>query len=203
VNLWWSKQKRTSPHKRLEQIAEVLSVRAEWLLTGRGEPLQDGEPAVRHQAEPLEAIDVVGISVVGAVEGEAWREGRPPDLKGLSRFAFEVRGTSANRTIRPGEFVLCVDYRQARAPVPQHKDLVVVKKGRGTSEYKIFVARLHYFASGWELRFESNDPHWQERSIRLSEDLSRDALDGDPIEIIGYVAGVLRADPQPMFDFSS
>ena len=39
VALWWSRRKPTSPYKHVERISEILEVRLEWLLTGRGEPM--------------------------------------------------------------------------------------------------------------------------------------------------------------------
>jgi hypothetical protein len=79
--------------------------------------------------------------------------------------------------MHPGEYAICVEYRQVRPAGPQQGDLVVVKKRRGMNEHKIFIARLRYRENTWQLSYESNDPRWQqERPIRLSEDLTRDTL---------------------------
>ena len=115
-------------------------------------------------------------------------------------FAFEVRGRSFNQTIEPGEYALCAEYRQVRPTGPQQADLVVAQKSRGTNEHKIFIARLHYRENYWELRYESREPRWQQ-PIRLSQDLTHDADDACKIQIIGYVFGVFRCNPQPALAF--
>ncbi|SRR5712691_1138725 len=222
VSQYWSKRKPIKPHGRIEQIAEFLNLSVEWLLTGRGEPLResrDNPPS--GESVPGNALAILGARLVGVAEGEAWREGgsvgeliaaasqadaaigptvQRPDLAGMPQFAFEVRGSCANQTIHSGEYALCAAYRRVRPAGPHPADLVVVEKRRGTNEYKLFIARLHYRQTTWELHYESNDRRWQqERPIRLSTDLMHDAADDCHIEIVGYVLGVFRANPQPRF----
>jgi len=199
VSQWWGKHGPASPHKKIQQISEYLNLHLDWLVTGRGEPLRENcEIAGSYEPSSANAVDIVGARLVGVAEGEAWRDGAPPYLRDTQQFAFEVRGSSANQTIIPGEYVICVDYRQARPAGPHQGDLVVVKKLR-TTEYKIFIARLHYCEHTWELHYESNDSRWRhERPIRLSTDLTRDTFDECHIEIIGCVVGVFRANPHPL-----
>jgi transcriptional regulator with XRE-family HTH domain len=222
VSQWWATKNPTSPRAKIGQISELLNLSADWLLTGRGEPLHENYgSAPSAEFAPTKGPDIAGGYVVGTAEAEAWRETPPtreliapddrgelpvdptqyrPNLAGLRQFLFEVRGSSANQTIHSGEYALCVDYRRMRPAGPQHGDLVVVKKHRGTNEYKIFVARLKYHEHAWELHYESNDPRWRhERPIRLAEDPTYDTVDNGHIEIVGYVFGVFRANPQPMF----
>jgi transcriptional regulator with XRE-family HTH domain len=201
VSQWFSKRKPTSPLKRIEQVSNFLNLDLLWLLTGHGNPLRENsKKASSIGSGSARAVDIAGALLVGVAEGETWREGNPPKLRDAPRFAFEVRGISTNQTIIPGEYAICVDYRQARPAGPQQEDLVVVKKLRG-NEYKIFIGRLHYREKTWELHYESHDPRWQRgRRILLSEDLTRDAIDHCDIEIIGYVLGVFRANPRPLFD---
>ena len=197
---WWAKQKPTSPRRKLEQIAERLNLHIDWLLAGQGEPMcKSFEGADFH--EPLtDLLNIACPRIVGVIEGEAWRDGPHPNLCGSCQVAFEVRGSSASSTVHPGEYVICVDYQHIRPAGPHPGDLVVVKKRRGTDEYKIFVARLHYREKSWELHYEFNDLRWQhERPIRLSNDLAHDTIDHSPIEIIGYVLGAFRANPQPQW----
>ena len=217
VALWWDKRKPASPHRRFIQVSDLLNVRVEWLVTGRGEALRTNLDTSPGPDDAGTSLDVAGARVVGIAEAEAWREGAATPngtlvsaryvgeapLARLRQFAFEVRGTAINQTISPGEYALCVDYRQIRPTGPHQQDLVVVHKRRG-NEHKIFVARLHYREHAWELRHESLDPRWQQHGpIRLSPELTRDVGDNGPIEIIGYVFGVFRCNPQPSIDPAS
>ena len=211
VSLWWGKQKPASPHKWFVQVSDLLNVRVEWLVTGRGEALRTNQNTSLGPDDAGTSLDVAGARVIGVAEAEAWREGaatadavvsaRHVGEAPLARprpFAFEVRGTSINQTIASGEYALSVDYRQVRPAGPQHGDLAVVRKRRGRNEQKIFIARLHYRDGGWELHYESHDPRWQQQEpIRLSPQLTRDVNDDGPIDIIGYVFGVFRSNPRP------
>ena len=205
VSQWWSESNPASPHKRAERISDCLNLNLDWLLTGRGEPLrEDGQIAGSGKSGnsgPAEGIDIAGARLVGVAEGEVWREGCHPSIGDTHQFAFEVRGSSADRMINPGEYVICVNYRQARPAGPQPRDIVVAKKRRGATEYKIFIARLHYCEGTWELQYESNNTRWQqERPIRLSKDFTRDTFDQCHVEIVGYVLGALRVNQDPLFD---
>ena len=174
VSQWWSKCRPTLPHRRIERIAELLNVDADWLLTGRGSAPHANTNTASNEPSPANALDIVGVRLVGIAEGEVWREGAPtPEMitaadqydctidqmlhdgkfTDLRPFAFEVRGRSANQTVYPGEYAICVDYRQVRPAGPQPADLVVVKKRRGVNEYKLFVARLRYRENTWELHY--------------------------------------------------
>ena len=220
VALWWDPRKPASPYKRLTQVADILNVRVEWLFTGRGEMLLSNQDTAPGLAPAGASLDVAGARLIGIAEAEVWREG-PSMPAGLARalggavapragdappapsappqqFAVEVHGTSMNQTIAPGEYALCVDYRQFRPAGPQHGDLVVVRKRRGGNEHKIFIARLYFRDHGWELRYESHDPRWQQQApVRLSPELSRDLGDDGATEIMGYVFGVFRREPKP------
>lgn len=205
----WENGNSEPSAKQIRNISLLTGVSYEWLATGRG----DRQP---------KTIMTIGARVIGAAEAEVWREGqsvtqaklardddvsRPlvpsvprPDLAGMRQFAIQARGTSANRTVQPGEYVICVEYQEMRPSGPQAGDLVVVEKRRGgNSEFKVLIARLRFIAGAWELHYESNDPRWQnEPPLRLSEDLKSDSRDHNPIEIVGGVLGVFRYDPQPI-----
>jgi transcriptional regulator with XRE-family HTH domain len=196
VNQWEKGQ--TEPSARaLRSIAMLTTQDFDWLATGRA---REVVPEVR---------------VVGAIEGEAWREGPglrqemedqaastsrlaprvpDPDLINVKQFALEVRGCSANLTADDGEYALCVDYQDARPAGLQVGDLVVFEKRR-RDEYKVMIARLHFVSEAWELHYQSDHPRWmQQRPLRLSEDRRRDINDpsGQEIEIIAFVLGFYR-----------
>jgi transcriptional regulator with XRE-family HTH domain len=205
VSQWSSPKKQSFPSRHLQQLSEILGVRAEWLITGRGE-------ALRESCDDPKLLPI-GTPLVGVAEAEVWREGAisiealhqaqpavfqrlsAAEIASLRPFAIQVRGQSANRSIAPGSYALCVDYRQMRPTGPQTGDLVVVRKSRG-SEHKMLIARLHAGDQNWELRYDSLDPHWQRQAgIRLAADLSRDLTDDSTIEIIGFVFAVLSYEP--------
>lgn len=212
VALWSHAKAPSFPYRRLVQLSDILGVRVEWLVTGQGEVLRQGAAGWHDRA----ALALIGTPVIGLAEAEVWRDGAltvealmqaQPDIVhrrsavpagGLQAFAFQVQGHSMSRTIAPGSYALCVDYRQLRPNGPQAGDLVVVRKSRG-SEHKILVGRLHGHDPDWELRYESFDPRWQQQGpMRLSADFSRDLTDGSAMETLGFVFAVLRYDPQPL-----
>jgi hypothetical protein len=41
VSQWWATKNPTSPRAKIGQISELLNLSADWLLTGRGEPLHE------------------------------------------------------------------------------------------------------------------------------------------------------------------
>ena len=214
---WWRTGGRaTSPDSHIDQISEILEVNVDWLRYGRGAPFRS---LVRSQQEVGTTLDTNCARIIGIVEGEVWREGvsmreamaaaesgaatlqvvSREDLHGLEQFAVEVRGHVCDQTIPPGSFAVYVDYNLSRPAGPVEGDLVVVEKRRG-GEIKALIARLHFINGAWELRYESNDPRWQqEKPIRLSEDRKRDLNDGLPIDIVGHVRSSVSQDPRPRF----
>lgn len=211
--LWSNPRTPSFPYRHLQKLSEILGVRVEWLVTGQGEALRESSDA-RQDRTPLALI---GTQLVGIAEAEVWREGNlthealmklaqpdlvhrlgPEEVAGLRPFAFQVQGHSVSRTIAPGGYALCVDYRQMRPSGPQSGDLVIVRKCRG-AEHKILAARLHGRDPDWELRYESFDPRWQRQGpMRLSADLSHDLTDDSTIEVLGFIFAVLHYDPQPL-----
>jgi transcriptional regulator with XRE-family HTH domain len=196
VNQWEKGQTEPSA-KALRSIAMITTQDFDWLATGR---TRDVVPEVH---------------VVGAIEGEAWREGLglrqemedeaasrsklaprvpAPNLINVKQFALEMRGWSANLIADDGEYALCADYQEARPAGLQMGDLVVFEKRR-RDEYKVMIARLHFVSEAWELHYQSDQPRWmQQKPIRLSEDRRRDINDPSvqEIEIIAFVLGFYR-----------
>jgi transcriptional regulator with XRE-family HTH domain len=217
---WWRTTGRTIlPDKHLDELANILGANVDWLRYGRGEPFAAGNWPYRDQQEVGAALGTNRARIIGIVEGEVWREGVPmreamagsgsraqtlpfvsrEDLQGLEQFAVAVRGHVCDQTIPPGNYAICVEYNRSRPGGPVDGDLVVVEKRRG-DEMKALIARLHFLNGGWELRYESNDPRWQqEASIRLAENRTRDINDGHPVDIVGHVRSFVSHDPQPRF----
>jgi len=203
VNAWELNSSHPSA-KQLSNIALLTFTNYDYIATGRGNP----KPS---------ALGIVGARVVGAVEAEAWREGKSlkdrikeegdeasiivpslpsPDLVGMHQFAVQAQGESSNLAVRAGEYAICVSYNDARPYGPQAGDLVVLEKRRGSDdkqEFKHWIARLHLVDGHWEARFESSDLRWQnEPPVRFDKDFKLDETDNLPIEIIGCVMGSFR-----------
>jgi transcriptional regulator with XRE-family HTH domain len=200
----WEKNKSKPSTRNLIRIAQITKKDFDWLATGRASRSAEFNRA----------------PVVGVVEAEVWREHfgghaavnieeskfvpnlSHPDLR--FQFAFEVRGCSANRTVRAGDYVICLDYREARPSGPSDGDLVVLEKYRGPEarrECKIMMGRLHPLDGTWEFHLESNEPRWlEEKPVRLSPDLNRDLVDNCEVRIVGHVLAALRFDPRPQFE---
>jgi hypothetical protein len=113
------------------------------------------------------------------------------------QFAMLTRGTSANASVRSGEYVVCINFKVCRPGGPHDGDLVALRKRRG-HEIRDWVARLNFVDGAWQASYESTDPRWQkEPPVRLTADLEHDAADGLDVEILGCVQAAVRLDPRP------
>ncbi len=110
-----------------------------------------------------------------------------PAAARAEQFAFRVSGTSMNKKIPDGGYVLCIPYWQTREAVT-HGDTVVVERRRaGLVERtckEVNVTSTHY-----ELWPRSTDPKWQ-TPIKIERQGEFEDEDGTEIEIIGRVIGV-------------
>lgn len=162
------------------RYARRFKVSKEWLLFGTTE--SDAEI-------PPDALPVLGEVRAGAwleMDGEqSPSEYLPltsdPMYRRARQYALRVVGTSMNKIIDPGAFVIVADWSDL-GKMPEQDELVIVKRQRG-STVECTVKRAKRTDDGWELWPESTDPRWQE-PIRLVDG----GLD-DEVQIIGKVIG--------------
>lgn len=128
------------------------------------------------------AVGVNQVAVVGKISAGAWREVDAqseadfsgltlplviaPSFPGLRQFALAIEGTSMDRIVGDGGFVICVPYWDARRNLT-HGDIVVVERKRPDGLVETTLKRLRANGDGkWELWPESTDPRWQ-RPVRF------------------------------------
>lgn len=104
-----------------------------------------------------------------------------PKYSRAPQYALAVVGTSMNRVVKEGEYVIVASWdelgREAR-----DGDLVVVRRERSMT-YEVTLKRVREGLDGLELWPESDDPRWQE-PLTLS-DGDRDV----EVKIVGLVIG--------------
>lgn len=161
--------------RTIAKLAVALRTTPEWLLSGTGAE----EPAANGASPVVDAG--TGLRLAGAVGAGLWIEPTPdsterrpvqvpPDPRYPAHYqsAFEVRGTSIDRSARPGDFLIVVD-RDATGLSLRSGDLVIVTRSKhGLQE--VTARRLHGHAPDFELHYESTDPHYNGPPLRLCSD---------------------------------
>jgi transcriptional regulator with XRE-family HTH domain len=193
--------------QQLRSLAVITNTSYDFLATGRG------------AWEPQPTTSITGAKVIGIAQAETWTEEAAmrsrmsqenhtvpgiPDTQ-MRQFALLTEGTSANASIRPGEYAICVDFEDCRPGGPHEGDLVALRKWRAL-EIRTWIARLRFMDGAWQAHYESTDPRWQkEPPVRFApgftheEDgcFTHDAADSCKIKVMGCVTGAFRYDPQP------
>jgi len=104
---------------------------------------------------------------------------------GKAQFALKVLGTSMNKVVREGEYVICVAWDELGRGL-QDGDLVVVRRERAAT-YETTLKRARRAKNGaFELWPESDDPRYQ-KPIALGDGKSE-----VQVHIIGLVVGIYR-----------
>ncbi len=164
--------------------------------------LFDGEPDEGwEEAEVTPAPAPRGVApIIGEVAAGRWLEhpdfetdepetipSIPGRYEGREQFAFKVSGTSMDlRRIFPGDFVICVEYFEARKGFVDG-DIVVVERTNGHLIERT-VKELILTNGGYELWPRSSDPKWK-APIIVPKKNDHLAEDGTIIEIKGLVIG--------------
>lgn len=136
-----------------------------------------------------------GLLVLGEVQAGIWREAEVADepkhpplpigpdsiYAGKKQFALRVRGTSMNRIVQDGAYIVCVSWADLGRS-PRDRELVVVERRRDglveTTMKRILVQNRKVF-----LVPDSDDPRWQS-PIELDG-----GLENDEIVITALVVG--------------
>ncbi len=103
------------------------------------------------------------------------------------QFAFRVSGTSMNKKIPDGAYVLCVPYWHVREAITDKDTVVVERRKAGLIERtckEVVVTATHY-----ELWPRSTDQKWQ-TPIRIERQGEFADEDGTEIEVVGRVIGI-------------
>lgn len=161
--------------ERIEELAKLLNVSADWLLGGNSGSLQSS----RNESLTPEIPISGGVRVTGYVEAGRYfdidddptipGELFAPTLGGYDlkdQRAYMVAGNSINRVAKPGDILVCVDHVAVGANV-HPGDLVIVERSRyGGQMIERTAKRLRRGTKGeWELWPDSNDPAFQSPTV--------------------------------------
>lgn len=138
---------------------------------------------------------VDGLPVLGSVQAGVWREADvadepkypplpiSPDSRypGHAQFALKVVGTSMNRVVQDGMYIVCVTWAELGRQ-PRDRDLVVVERRRD-GLVETTVKRIQIQNRKILLMPDSDDPRWQS-PIELDG-----GLESDEIAITALVVG--------------
>ena len=152
---------------KLEKMARLLNVSADWLIMDEGLP-----PGSGLKESPPVYLNT--LPVTGFVEAGKWfdidGDGAVPDGMAVPvvgdrpvewQRAFIVSGNSINKIAGPGDVLVCLDLIASGTEM-QPDDLVIVERSRfGGQMVERTAKRLRKTATGWELWPESTDPAYQ------------------------------------------
>lgn len=139
----------------------------------------------------------LGVELKGEIRAGAWleldehREAESPlyidvmpdkRFPGARQFALKVIGTSMNKFIQPGSYVIVADWADLGLLEPREDDVLVIRRQRAMT-YEITLKRARRGADGWEFWPESTDPRYQEPISMADGD--RDV----EVTIVGLVVG--------------
>lgn len=85
------------------------------------------------------------LSVKGEVRAGAWLEANPR-YSHAKQFALRIVGTSMNKVVEPGQFVVVADFESAGADL-KDGDLVVVHRERSSTPMRLLVVGTFAFAT--------------------------------------------------------
>lgn len=172
--------------KYLPRLAEALDVGEGWLLGLEEAPRRGG---------------VSPVTVRGMVAAGLWIEDERqipddtpvpaspvPTYSSRPQVAFRVVGTSMDRLVRDGEYVICVDFAES----PTHLrdgDVVVAERRRGGACERT-IKRVRLGTRGAELWPDSTDPEHQS-PIPLAPEGETES----EVTVVGFVIGVYRPIP--------
>jgi SOS-response transcriptional repressor LexA len=167
--------------KNLRAIADALNVPASSLVVDEAVFADEPRPP--------------RLPILGEIRAGAWLETDeelPPEPRYLpispdpryqsaSQYAPRVVGTSMNKVVQAGQFVIVAAWPEIGADL-RDGDLVVVRRERAMT-YEATLKRARKSENGWQLWPESTDPRYQE-PVPL-EDGDRDV----EVRIVGKVIG--------------
>lgn len=175
----WESDDTKPSAENLQKLAKTIGLTLEPtpnVMGNTGRALQAMPVAGQVQASAwLEIDDDVWAPTefIPVLENPAYRRAR--------QFALKVVGTSMNKVVQPGEFVIVASWPDLGTEL-RDGELVVVRRERAMT-YEVTLKRARWNGKGWELWPESTDPRYQE-PVRM-DDGDRDV----EVSIVGKVIG--------------
>lgn len=145
------------------------------------QPMSEGQLVVRGQVRAGAWLDIDIPMDDGA---ERYVNMGPDSRYRVPQFALEVVGTSMNRYVQEGGFVIVASWPELGREL-RDNDVVVVRRERAKT-YEVTLKRAKATKKGWELWPDSDDPRWQ-TPVRFDE---KDII----CTVIGLVIGRYMAD---------
>lgn len=161
---------RSFPSGTAERYARKFKVSLEWLLTGRGSPLNGSLTMPQGKPGKLSLVPVLGFVNAGAWADIAEQRSSTmgeyvpsaSDYPSEWQFAYIVDGPSLNRVASPGDRLICLDLIKSQVAI-QDNDLVIVERSRyGGEMVQRSAKRVRQTIRGHELWPESDHPDHQQ-----------------------------------------
>ena len=164
--------------RTVAHLAEALDTTPEWLISGGGREERVEFPHGGGSRDGLRLAGVVGAGIwveAGSDNDAAQFVTVPPDPRYPAEYqsAYEVRGTSADRFARPGDFLIVVDRAAAGLTQQRSGDIIIVTRLKGNLQ-EVTARRFQGSRPNCELRFESTDPRYGETPIPMRDSETAD-----------------------------
>jgi hypothetical protein len=185
---WLVGKQRGVSIRTVAHLAQALRTTPEWLISGTGQ---------EESLESQQGGGSRGLRLAGAVGAGVWVEAgsdvqdpqfarvpADPRYPPQHQSAYEVRGTSADRFARPGDFLVVVDRQAAGLPL-RSGDIIMVTQVRGDMR-EVTARRFQGTAPNCALRFESTDARYGGPPLFVAD------LEQTSIILGGIVVGVYR-----------
>lgn len=175
---------RVQSSKHLHRFAAILGRPAAWLSGNVDSALTEPSPSRLATFRGLVAAGWWRADI--EYLGDETQVPASPDLRyaRLPQIAFRVVGSSMNRLVGDGEYVICVDYAETPMPL-RHGDIVVAERRRGGNIERT-VKEVRLGRKGTELWPKSTDPEHQ--TVLILEAPEEDT----EVAVIGIVIGYYR-----------
>jgi hypothetical protein len=185
---WLVGKQRGVSIRTVAHLAQALGTTPEWLISGTGR---------EESLEPQQGSGSCGLRLAGAVGAGFWVEDgtdvqdpqfapvpADPRYSPQHQSAYEVRGTSADRFARPGDFLVVVDRKAAGLPL-RSGDIIIVTQVRGDVR-EVTARRFQGTAPNCALRFESTEARYGGQPLFFAD------LEQTSVILGGIVVGVYR-----------
>ncbi len=183
----------------LQQLARALGTTPLWLMTGQEEERPRSVPT-KQARQATRRKPILGEVAPGRWVDEALSDANPcglvvpvdPRYRADEQFAVVVRGTSAEKIARDGEFLLCVNHNKAGLEL-RSGDLVIVRRQEvATGRAEMTARRLSRTTTELSLAFDSDDMRYIGTTMKLPT--TGTAADAHiRTHIAGVVLGVFRS----------
>jgi transcriptional regulator with XRE-family HTH domain len=177
VSEWLNPNKKKNPQfESMAKVAEVLGVPLDHFVSGKPSSQVAGNvisPVSLSQAEVIGDLNAghwleIGVYDVGEIRTVPMIP--HPDFMGVRQYAWRVRGSSMDRVVKPGSFVIGVAFYEINKWRPMRDGDIVVCRRQDGDKYELTLKTVAKTEQGYRLDPDSDDPRWQEPVWLSAED---------------------------------